>query len=605
MLGLLSLLYLLVTTVTSQVCGPAGECGVDQVCATPIGPCVPRCTFNDNCSNPSRFCLPVPFVNSPLKACSAQVCLGDNQCLNLADKPCESAICGAGQLCYKVSCNTTGLVCSPELGIGCFPCTTDTNCTQTTGKPFCVRGQCVADRCQAVNCPFDFSNPCKIPTCNSTTGNCVNLTCEQINATCDVLGRGCVRNSPTSMTPAPTVASPPPPPQGCRTNQTCPAATPFCVYGGCRSNCTSDQDCTVTSTRPSCVQGFCYASRCSLTFCHGVTFLNPCQNEVCDPNTGSCVKLTCEQQGGQCGGRSTGCVLPPQACTTTQDCFHTPGKICLNGTCQANLCTNQSNCCNNDFGVCPQKNPLNPCAKAVCFDNGTCGFENCSLCIDANRCNECTTDSDCPFNSCRETICNNGSCVIGPNCFDMNLTCGGAFECSPCTVDIQCVDVRNPCQIGNCTANGCVFTACSALGLQCNISGIGCQPISITPQPTPQPTEAPTSAPKPQATQTPTSAPTRQPTPQPSSSSPQTPQPSSSSPPTRRPTGRPSIKSPPRTGRPTTVPTDEIIVDEPLGNGTRSPATLVLIVILLVLVVFGVVYLYTTIQRRRRRNPAH
>ncbi len=253
--------------------------------------------------------------NTSYKACGA-TCIPSTQC-------CSSADCTSPpNACYKVPGTCTAGACSYVFNSGAS-CNADNNAC--TPNDTCQNGGCVADTAHQVTC---VQRACyTAPTCNPTSGNCVDTALTD-GAACG--GDGCLPAG-TCTTGACSTASQAVDCSSLDTNCALGVCDPLKAGTGAQKCTTSNVTNGVVCTLPDqCQQN----PLCSGGVCTGTpkvcTSPAACQSSACESSTGNCVNTqvatgtscvtsascsqnpTCSDMGACIGGPvpdSTPCVL--------------------------------------------------------------------------------------------------------------------------------------------------------------------------------------------------------------------------------------------------------------------------------------------------------
>ncbi|MBN2494259.1 MAG: hypothetical protein JXR96_06700, partial [Deltaproteobacteria bacterium] len=321
--------------------------------------CEPDCT--------GRECGPDPVCGEPCGTCGEEAICSDGQCvcLHLA---CGEACCALGQVCVDGAC------CTPQ----------------------CEGKCCGDDGCGGV-CPGSCGTG---QICNPSTcvceDVCVPQTCADMGKDCDVWPDGCGGEVDCG---------------DCGEMQTCREGVCECTHEACGESCCGlgevchDGSCCA----PGCVGRCCGEDGC------GGTCADDCAltGQICNPDTcectGTCVPMSCEDLGKECGVWSSGCAAPYP---TEVDCGG-----CSQGYCdedgQCVECLGNADCSDDQYctgvetcsgGVCVPGTP--PCA-----DDGLDCTQTCDE--DTHQCNavlpgQCAIDGVCytegepdPLNPCQ------------------------------------------------------------------------------------------------------------------------------------------------------------------------------------------------------------
>ncbi|MEZ4220238.1 MAG: carboxypeptidase-like regulatory domain-containing protein [Polyangiaceae bacterium] len=174
-------------------------------------------------------------------------------------------------------------------------------------------------------------------------------------------------------------------------------------------------------------------------------------SSVCDESQPppTCTKLTCADQGIQCGPAPDGCggiiancgiCTSPQVCSTGGKCG---GSICTPTTCAV-------------LGY--------DCGQ---WSDGCGASLNCGNCAGSNTCGGGGVLGKCGTGSCTKQTC----ASLGYSCGLWADGCGGTLNCGSCVAPATCGGGGAP---GQCGGSGCVKKSCAELGVSCGLSGDGC-----------------------------------------------------------------------------------------------------------------------------------
>jgi len=297
-----------------------------------------------------------------------------------------------------------------------------------SGNANCANGHCVGGTCCATAC--DSPSACHVAagaTCGGGT-TCVypaaadSTSCDDGNA--------------------------------CTTSDTCQSGT---CTGGAAKSCDDGNICTVDTCNPTtgCAHdgtgvvttGCQAADKCTSYVCDGDAIgscdpvpliscdgsTDACNQGVCNPATGACVKQA-RNDGGICEDGN--------ACTS--------GEVCSSGVCGG--------------GTAVHCDDGNPCTDDVCDAVLGCkSTNNVATCDDGNP---CTVSDKCAGGQCKGTAkdcsaqndaCNTGVCNAG--------TCGKSPKAdnTPCNDNLSCT-ATDVCTAGACTGHG---NACGSNSTGC------------------------------------------------------------------------------------------------------------------------------------------
>ena len=352
---------------------------------------------------------------------------------------CEQGVCKGGDEveCVAGDCSLSA-ACDPEIG-SCVqvPALDGTECAD--GNPCVLSSSCQAGTCTPVDlksCPS--SGPCFVGICDPNSGSCVEEAKEE-GAFCEH-SNFCVTEAVCSSGSCTMVEE-----------NSCDDGNP-CTVGVC--NQANGGSCIQTHIPDgsSCVSGdpCAQTSVCSVGVCETLSLIdcddgNPCTQDNCDNNTGSCVHPDATD-GIDCAIDDNECVLA--ATCFSGDCAATEAVVCNDG----NSCTVGS--CDPSSGACEHL-PLDEgseCAPGdACFLGGSCEDESCVptdpvICDDGEECTDdiCHTVFGCQFFS------NEASCDDGSVCTDQDQCVNGVCSGS---VPVDCDD-DDPCTLDNCDPDG-------------------------------------------------------------------------------------------------------------------------------------------------------
>ncbi len=172
---------------------------------------------------------------------------------------------------------------------------------------------------------------------------------------------------------------------------------------------------------------------------------------VCDENQPipTCTKLTCADQGIQCGPAPDGCggvIANCGSCPSPQVC--STGGQCAGSSCTPTTCSALGKNCGS-------------------WSDGCGATLNCGSCTAPQSCGGGGTPGVCGSGSCTPTTC----AALGYNCGQWANGCGGTLNCGSCTAPESCGGAGVP---GQCGGTGCVKKTCAELGVTCGQSGDGC-----------------------------------------------------------------------------------------------------------------------------------
>jgi len=174
-------------------------------------------------------------------------------------------------------------------------------------------------------------------------------------------------------------------------------------------------------------------------------------SQVCDESQPqpTCTKLTCADQGIQCGPAPDGCggvISNCGTCPSGQTCG-TGGK-CTTSSCTPKTCSALGKNCG-------------------AWSDGCGGVLNCGTCTSPQTCGGGGTPGVCGAGSCVPQTCAD----LGHSCGSWADGCGGTLNCGTCTAPQTCGGGGVP---GQCGGNGCIKKTCAEMGVSCGLSGDGC-----------------------------------------------------------------------------------------------------------------------------------
>lgn len=447
-------------------CG-SGFCSPDQVCCDKA--CTDACTacVKSSTGQTDGTCAPVQLglkhnsecVAEPATSCGKDgTCDGKGGChLFASGTSCMPGSCSGSTFTPAKTCNGSGMCATPGSPMDCgqSACTTagctssckaDTDCgssgycdkttskctsKKSNGTPCgvgneCTSGACVDGVCCNTACTGTCVS-CLTAKTGATNGMCTFIkggmpdsrctasdksTCGQ-DGNCD--GSGQCEKWPSSAVCASGTCS-----NGnylaartCSQGACSPAVQTACGAAvcdpatGCRTNCTSNSDCTGNNYCDSGTKK-CAPLKGNGTSCG--TDGKQCMSGLCVD--GVCCNSKCD---GQCQSCSTGTCSNVNTARTTQAC--TGGQTCSNGTCS-----------------CPSDKPT-MCGTS-CVSTGT--DEHCN---GPNGCNGCANGTHCLSGNCVECKTDN-DCVAGKTCSKNNRCLLAAG---------QSCSVGSACASGTCT----------------------------------------------------------------------------------------------------------------------------------------------------------
>ncbi|MBI5509462.1 MAG: hypothetical protein HY903_11990 [Deltaproteobacteria bacterium] len=473
-------------------CTSSSECGIDWVCDTTLGECVPSpgpcskdqpdgdCARGRLCAGGVCFCVDAAACcaatgckepNPDWCVCPPdQGCDADGKCTTDPSTACSPARpdgwCDHGEVCIGGHCVPNRYPCSPEHpggwcdpGLTCFEgrcIPIDTPCSRANPAGQCPSGQAcdaTSGTCKTIQCRPGIPGACPEDQVCEATG-CVPLPCSQDHPTgacpdgqycsdawiCVIIGK-CGADT------------------DCDPNQYCDTALTCRATG----QCAVDEDCSVEQA-VEYGQGYaCPAGTCSERL--------------------TCTMPTDCKPGKFCS--TAGNCLAPPGCDTTPDCptGTTPPKVCSTaGICiDENTCLVRADCPDPVGEICS--------ATSECITAGTCNLD--ADCAPGHSCNApdcvvsgtlCVTN-DLKYTGCNATeysCCDSASstdcCPLGQRCF-YDAGCSTPGTCS-CITPLTCVTAAD-CPTGtftcddshHCvTSEACATTGCGATG-KCSATG--------------------------------------------------------------------------------------------------------------------------------------
>ena len=392
-----------------SACGTAGTCTTGGKCAAGVctGATVLGCDDGNSCTKDS---------------CEASGCL---------HSPAIGLVCDDGNPC------TAGEVCGATAtcggGSNACACTTDAECTKLddgdlcNGVYTCAGGSCQPKVGSPVSCDKSQDGPCQQNTCTPSTGACTlalaptGTACSDGDActtgeTC--LAGLCAKGSPLSCDDGnPCTNDACSPTTGCyQENSTSPCddgnpctSSDVCSGGKCAGQgsceCKIDSDCkddgNLCNGVPSCTAGKCAIDPKTVVICDGAAN-SACAVNACEPAVGKCA-LAPVPDGTQCDDASV--------CTGKDQC--------VAGSCKGTLFNcDDSNPCTQD-GCIPQTGCVNSPLSGPCDDGNPCtqgdSCTSAAVCKPGvDTCGTCKTASDCPDDGdlCNGSLtCTAGACV--------------------------------------------------------------------------------------------------------------------------------------------------------------------------------------------------
>ena len=495
------------TLTAAKVCDGNGTCTAGgQTSTCPGGftceasgtACRLSCAIDAHCRS-SYYCD--GGVCLPLEA-DGSTCGSDTQCVS---GHCDSGVCcKSGDCCRNTGdCDDQNL-CTTELCTGSYQCQTTPNTLSCAGgqcntsgdyveAKYCSNGACTVGG-QTVSCASN--DPCKIDTCNASTGGCgakaapIGTSCAIASCTgfrrvgqkvCDGLGSCTLGGS----------------------EQPC-AGGFVCATDGlnCKTSCANDSECQPSyfcesqacvpkrvdggtcGAASNCISGNCSNATCcgaGKTCCQADTDCsdgNPCTVDACNGSffcSTSFAGPTTECAPGSCSGLTR---TRPKTCNglgscsdggTTENCDK--GNLCLAYACTPSACTNTL--AGNGTVCAPSTcsgsllTPIRTCTS------GTCKVEASGACIGGYVCevgtgkcaSSCVNDAGCQSayfcsagGTCQEKRLNGEACTKSSQCVDAHCSNGYCCKAGKCCVkDGDCGD-----------DNTCTDDKCSLASFSCN-----------------------------------------------------------------------------------------------------------------------------------------
>ncbi len=448
-------------------------CQTDEDCVAALGS-LGTCQ-TASCDPVSRNCKPIPRANgaecddgdlcTAIAQCKDGACQGEpkpcddeNPCTNdfcdPASGKCQaqpnSALCDDGNLCTQNDQCSNGS-CTGTPNPTC-QCGEDKDCLQfddadlCNGVLECQNNQCVPKPGSEVTCPSDAANPCRVESCEPSTGECKS------NAQPE--GWPCNDSD------------------ACTLNDACTAGE----CGGEPMACDDDNPCTTNGCDKE----------------QGCTF--PPNNESCDDGDLCTLNDTCE--GGQCVGTNNpdcGCVEDAE-CAQFEDGDLCNGTLhCNDGSCDVDPGTvvdcsgaaaNAAECtvvaCVSTSGECASEPALD---GAGCTDGSACtSSDHCEsgACvgtpIECKDENECTADGCDPATGCTHTALEGQTCDDENDCTDNDVcdvegVCAGSGDCG-CSTAADCAEFEDgdlcngtlDCVGGECVVGAGTVVVCEPTG---------------------------------------------------------------------------------------------------------------------------------------------
>ncbi len=170
----------------------------------PSAPPLFGCSQNSECNDVDLFCRGALCVTIPCSTANASLVCPEQP--YAPENLCYTAQCNEeASLCRAYNCSSRGLSCSQN---GCQeasgePCQENADCV-LPGPPYCGDNNICQDiPCNARNPSVCQAQPypesaCFFGECNTTSGLCVILTCENVGSTCLNNVAGCEAPTPTS-----------------------------------------------------------------------------------------------------------------------------------------------------------------------------------------------------------------------------------------------------------------------------------------------------------------------------------------------------------------------------------------------------------------------
>ena len=440
------------------------------------------CTADDYCED--GLCIGIDVACHDQDPCTMDFCNSATGCVfEPTDSVCDDDDpCTLGDICVQGVCQGTPVSCD---------CLDDSDCLALEDGDICngtlvcdleeFPSKCAVAPATVVDCP-EPTGPdaaCLNALCDPETGSCTLVAANE-NKACDdddacTIADSCEAGECFSSVPINCNDGNP-----C-TDDLCDPVT-GCLHVNNSVSCNDDDACTA---QDSCVDGLCSGS--AQTICDD---LNPCTDDLCDPQAGCLFTANtkaCDDanactmdevcSAGACkNGKPIDCedgnLCTTDSCSPTDGCVHaansvpcndgdscTTGDHCSEGTCQSGEAANcdDGNSCTND--LCdPDEGCLHTDNQLPCDDNNSCTTEDA---CDAGNCvgigsldcddsNACTKDICLPLGGCQhENV--NGPCSDSDDC-TVNDFCqaGSCISGAPlaCDDNNDCTD--DVCEAGLC-----------------------------------------------------------------------------------------------------------------------------------------------------------
>jgi hypothetical protein len=209
----------------------------------------------------------------------------------------------------------------------------------------------------------------------------------------------------------------------------------------------------------------------------------------------TCTKVTCADQGIECGSAPDGCGGTIASCgTCVAPAVCSTGGKCSSATCTPTTCAKLGYSCGKWSDGCGGTVDCGTCTTGTCGGGGTpgvCGGATCTPttcatlgydcglwpdgCGGSLNCGTCVAPGTCGgggvAGKCGSTVCTPKTCLaLGYDCGLWADGCGGSLDCGTCTPPATC-GAATP---GKCDKSSCTPKTCAELGVKCGLAGDGC-----------------------------------------------------------------------------------------------------------------------------------
>ena len=457
------------TLNNASACNGAGTCvaGGTQSCGAYLcvgAACPTTCAATSDCTA-GNFCVAGKCVPPQM---NGAVCTAANQCAsgNCVDGFCCNTACnGLCQACSAAKSGGSNGTCS-GVGVATDP---DNECTAQATATCGTNGSCNgAGACQL----FASGTTCAAASCSGST-----------------LNKGSACNGTGT----------------CASNGTQDCAPYVCTGAACKTNCTSNADCTmgnlclnnkcgsplpdgsVCSTAGQCNSGNCVDGVCCTTACSAGA-CDACSVAAGGVKDGTCALLTgntcddgmaCTQADTCAAGVCAGAVM----CAAVDAC-HTAGACDAAGACttpiaiDGSACDDSNGCTQADTcaaGKCSGGIPVVCAALDTCHDVGTCD-QKLGACSNPAKENGASCDDGdiCTTDSCMGGVCTAGAampcpepdaCHTGGTC--MKGVCPNEIKNVPCPLASDCETIVLACDVNT----GACVKSTKPDGSPCGVGG--------------------------------------------------------------------------------------------------------------------------------------